>query len=165
MQLSSEHRRWFVVEQVLVAAGINVAINAVIAWLLFRGNASLSLWGEAGVGNDLLITGFLLPFAICSINSSVIPRQVAKGKIPALEPPMPAVGRVGRAPGVVRALVLGVAGVALGAAPLVWLLGGFAPLSVGAFVGIKGAWAGVLAAVVSPAVAWWALVGASRERV
>lgn len=152
------------VEQVGIAALINVVLNAAIAWLLFRRNASLALWGEAGVGGDLLITGFLLPFAICAINSTIIPRQIAKGKVARLDPPLPAGGRLADAPKLVRALVLGASGVVLAAAPLVWLLGGVEPFSVWAFVGIKGLWAGVLAALVSPIVAWWALLRASRAR-
>ena len=162
--LSPVHKRWFLVEQVLIAALINVVLNAVIAWLLFRDTESVALWGEGGVGPDLLITGFLLPFAICLINSSLIPRQVEAGKVPALAQPLPAPGPIARAPRLVRAVALGATGVAVAAVPLTWLLGAIAPLSVESFVGIKGLWAGALAALVSPMVAWWALVRASHSR-
>ena len=160
--LSPEHRRWFVVDQTVFPAFLNVVLNAGIAWLIFRAHSQLMLWGADGVGSDLLITGFILPFAICSINSFVIRNQVRRGKIAALSPVSNAVGLARMSPWI-RAVVLAVVGVVVGALPMLLVVGALEPLSIGAFVGLKGIWAGLLAAAVSPVVAWWALVSTSSS--
>ena len=159
--LTLRHRRWLAIEQMLVPALLNLVLNGGIAWLIFRSHESLLLWGESGVGIDLMITGFLLPFAICLINSTVIRRQVERGKIPMIEMVSPLSG-MARSSSLWRALVLATMGVGLGALPLLAVVGLLEPMSVTAFVGLKGVWAGLLAAVVSPVIAWWALVGASE---
>ncbi len=159
--LTARHRRWLVIEQVAVPAALNLVLNAGIAWLLFRAHSRLTLWGEAGVGVDLIVTGFLLPFAICLINSRLIRRQVESGKIPPLDSSATPVG-LASASSVRRAVVLAGFGVALGSLPMLAIMALAEPLPVGAFVGLKGIWAGVLAAAISPVVAWWALVAASQ---
>ncbi len=158
--LPSRHRRWLVIDQMLLPALLNLVLNGGIAWLIFRGHETLLLWGESGVGIDLMITGFLLPFAICLINSTLIRRQVEAGKPAALEAGRSPLG-LARSSSLWRALVLGSAGLGLGSLPLLGVVALLEPLSVPGFVGLKGAWAGLLAAAISPVVAWWALVGAS----
>ena len=160
--IGQRHRRWLLVEQTLVPSLLNVGLNAGIAWLVFRKHDTLFLWGESSVGSDVLITGFLLPFLICLINSSVIRRQVRSGKVPALGPGARPL-RMARFSSLRRSLVLAVGGVVMGSLPLVGVIGLVEPLSLSSFVGLKAVWAGVLAAVVSPVVAWWALVASSDE--
>lgn len=160
--LAPRHRRWLAINQGVFPALLNVVLNGGIAWLVFRTDSSLRLWGESGVAIDLVATGFLLPFATCLINSRVIPRQVENGRVPALETVAPLLGLAGSS-SLTRALTLAAAGVALGSLPLLALIAWWEPVSLPAFVGVKAVWAGLLAAAISPIVAWWALVRSSAE--
>lgn len=160
--MSPEVRRWLRIEQGLIPFVLNVVLNAGIAWLIFRGQASLTLFGEQGVGVDLVVTAILLPLLVCLINSAVIRRQVESGKRAALASPVPESAAAMR-PAWMRALMLAAAAVLLGALPMIVLVGAIAPISAMTFVGVKGLWAGALAGVVSPFVAWWALVAASTR--
>jgi len=81
MLLSSEHRSFLVLHQGLVPTGFNLVLNGLIAWLLFRTATSVPLWGESGMGIDLLATAFLLPFLTCLIVSRLVGGQ---GRIHAL---------------------------------------------------------------------------------
>ena len=62
-----------------------------------------------------------------------------------------------------RSFVLAIGGVGLGALPNVVFVGSVERIPVFAFVGLKAIWAGVLAAAISPVVAWWALLSSSAE--
>jgi hypothetical protein len=135
-----------------------------IAWLLFRTATSVPLWGESGMGIDLLATAFLLPFLTCLIVSRLVGGQVRSGKLSRLpEQQVPLAGWSHR-PVVARGLLLGAGGVLLGALPLVVALslGNAQPFAVGSFIGFKAVWAAMLAAVATPLVGWWALAHASR---
>ena len=162
--LSAEHRRFLIVEQGVGPTLFNVALNGAIAWLLFRSATEIPLWGEQSVGVDLLATAFLLPFLTCVIVSRLIGGQVRSGKLPALpDHQIPDSGWSLR-PASTRGLVLAAGAILLGALPLVVALslGEARPFGVNAFMGFKAAWAGGMAAVVTPIVGWWALAHASR---
>jgi hypothetical protein len=165
LPLSEDQRRWLLVHQSLIPGLINLVINAAIAWGLMHQHAQLSLWGEAAVGPDILITGFLLPFIICLINSRVIPTGVRNGKIPRLDASGLADSGWPRRSPMARSLWLGGLGVVLAAVPMVALLqlGAVSSIPLWTFVGLKGICAGLLAAVVSPVAAYWAWVGASAD--
>ena len=165
MQLSPEHRYFLVLHQGIVPSGFNLVLNGLIAWLLFRSASSIPLWGESGMGIDLLATAFLLPFLTCLIVSWLVGGQVRAGKLsPLPERQVPQVGWSHR-PVLTRGLLLGAGGVLLGAIPLLVALslGNAQPFDVGSFIGFKAAWAALLAAVATPLVGWWALAHASRE--
>lgn len=163
MELSDHHRRFFRNDQFLHAFLINVVFNGAIAWLLLRSHDRIPLWGDVAIGVDLLATGVLLPFLMCLIVSRVIAGQVASGKLPRLEPEQIAAYGLHRQPTWVRAIVLAVFGTLCGSLPLVVLLelANAQPVSVGGFIAFKALWAGGLAAMVSPPMAWWALSAAS----
>ena len=165
MELSPEHRSFLIVHQGVVPTLFNLVLNGVIAWLLFRSAASVPLWGESGMGIDLLATAFLLPFLTCVIVSRLIGRQVRSGKLTPL--PIEQIPRAGWSHRSVlaRGAVLGAGGLLLGAGPLVvaLTLGEARPFEVGAFIGFKAVWAALLAAVATPLVGWWALSRASLD--
>lgn len=163
MPLPEHHKRRLRIQHGLVPALFNLVLNAGIAWLLFRSHAEVSLFGEAGVAVDLLATGFILPFAICLIDSLRVRSQVRSGKLQVLESPRPVRGGWDRRPPLVRALGLGAAGVVLASAPLVLAVSLAEPVPLWTFIASKGIWAGLLAAIVSPLVFWWALSSASNE--
>lgn len=144
---------------------LNLVLNGAIAWLIMRHNEVLTLWDEGPVGPDLLITGFLLAFLSCLIVSRVIRGQIEKGDLPRLDPLHVDANGLHRRPPLVRSLVLGVIGLVAGAVPAIALLDwlGAAPMTLGGFVAFKAVWAGLLAAAISPFIAWWALLAASDE--
>ena len=164
MDLSDRHRHFFLMDQFVYAFGINVVINGVIAWLILRAHDTIPLWGDAAIAPDLLATGVLLPFLMCQIVSRVIVRQVASGKLPALDAAQVPARGLHRRSVHVRALVLAVFATICASAPLVVLLelASAQSVPVDAFVGFKAVWAGGLAAMISPPMAWWALASASQ---
>lgn len=167
--LSSEHRRFLVVDQAVVPGIFNLVLNAGIAWLLFRSVSMIPLWGatsdEASAGVDLLATAFLLPFFSCLIVSRLVVGQVRSGKLAPLPPERIPVSGWSHRSIFVRGLFLGVCGIVLAAAPLVAALSiaDSASFGTNAFVGFKAGWTALLAAVISPVIAWWALAHASRS--
>ena len=140
----------------------NLVINAAIAWFLLRGHAELTTWGAASYGPDLLITGFLLSVIVAAIVLETHRRQAARGE---LVPPAGVSDWLGRAAGTSRvavALGFGVAGVLTGAALLGVLSSTVDAVSPSAYAGIKGVWAGLLAAwIVRPAATIGARQGAT----
>ena len=166
MKLSERHRRFLLIEQGVVPAVFNFALNAGIAWALFRSVATIPLWGESSVGGDLLVTAFLLPFLTSVIVSALVAREVRSGKVPALSPDQVSQSRWSRRSASLRGLFLGSLSVLFGAIPLVWALslGQAQPFPTSEFVLFKGVWTAMLALLVTPIVAWWALSHASHAR-
>lgn len=163
MELAEAHRRFLRRDQFVHAFLINVVLNAIIAWAILRSHAEIPLWGEGSMGPDLIATGILLPLLTCVIVSRVIRGQVASGKLPPL--PSEQIGTRGlhHRPVWLRGLVLATFGTVCGSLPLVALLtlSEAGPVPLGAFVAFKALWCGVLAAMISPPLAWWALSAAS----
>ena len=164
MQLSDDPRRFFRNAQFIHAFVINVVINGVIAGLILRGHDTIPLWGDASMAPDLLATGILLPLFMTVIVSRIIAKQVESGKLPPLPSELIAANGLHRKSSMVRGLVLAAFGTLCGSLPLVVMLdlAQAQPLSYEAFVGFKAFWAGTMAALLSPPLAWWALCAASE---
>jgi len=167
--MSPEHRSFLTVQQGVVAFVVNVILNGVIAWLIFRGVEQVPVLGGSGVAADLMITAFLLPFLTCMIVSRVVASQVRGGKVPRAEQGQLAVASASRGwwqrSIFQRSLFLGAIGILFAALPVVAALlltkaPGFSSMDLVAF---KALWAGLLACSVSPAIAWWAILSASEE--
>jgi len=165
--LAPEHRKLLVVDQGIVALVINIAFNGGIAWLLFRSMSEIPLWGESSVGVDMIATAVLLPVFSCLIVSKIVVSQVRSGKIPPLQGDQIPKSGWSHRPAVIRGLFLGTCAVFLGAAPVVAALSiaDSASVDASAFIGYKAVWAGLMAGVVSPPIAWWALADASRNQL
>ena len=166
MELSDRHRRFLLLEQGAIPTVFNLLLNGLIAWGLFRSSPAVPLWGESSVGVDLLATAFLLPFLTCLIVSSLVARHVRSGKVPPLPLAQLPHSHWFQRSSSTRGLLLGVAGVLFGAAPIVWALslGQAQPFPVPSFVVFKAVWAAMLALMVTPVVGWWALANASRAQ-
>ena len=165
MELSRQHRRFFIVHQCAIPVVMNFAINVVITWVVNYSAKELPLWGKASIAPDLLFTAFILPFLSCIFATAQIKKQVRLGKIQPL-PPGQLLSRWLRHSSWMRALFLGIAGVIFGAIPLVWALslGQAKPFPLLSFVLFKGVWAAMLAFLVSPIIAWWALATISPRK-
>lgn len=164
MKLSDRHRQFFRNDQFLHAFGINVVINGVIAWAILREHETIPLWGDAAMGPDLLATGVLLPVFMTLIVSRIIGSQVASGKLPPLEREIIATHGLHQRSALVRGIVLALFATLCGSLPLVALLdlASAQPVSLAGFVAFKALWAGALAAIVSPPMAYWALAAATE---
>jgi hypothetical protein len=163
MALSAAHRRLLIVDNGVGAAAFNFALNGAIAWLLFRSATHVPLWGQPSIAGDTLITAFLLPFLTCLIVSRLVARQVEEGRIPRLSEAPSAASSWSRRSPLQRGALLGAASVVLAAVPVVvaLTLSGSAGFALWPFIGFKAAFAAFLAAIVTPLVAWWALLRAS----
>ena len=78
-RLSSEHRRFLIVDQVIGAGIINFILNAGIAWAIARALARVPLWGNPSIANDTVATAFLLPFITCVIVTPLIRKKIVAG--------------------------------------------------------------------------------------
>lgn len=162
--LEPERRRLLFVEHGFGAAVVNFALNAAIAWLVFPA-APVPLWGTMSIAGDTLATGFLLPFVTCLVVDRSMRAQVARGRVRALPPEQLPKSPWASWSSARRGLALGAMCVLLAAIPVVACLAsaGVADLPRWSFVCFKAAFAAALGAVVTPPIAWWALVRASRS--
>ena len=161
MALSVEHRKYLVRDQMVVPFFINFVLNAMLPWLAFRSQQTVSIWGNPGVVGDMVVTMFALPAMICLIATPLVRLMARAGKAPALPSLADVPGLAPRLPANLwlRALLLG-AVVCLLASPMILgalQLSGWAEISVLNFALGKGAICGLLAALISPPLAIRAL--------
>lgn len=165
MTLSPAHRRFLVVDQGVAPALFNLALNAGIAWLMFRSVEVVPLWGQSSIAGDTLGTAFVLPFATALIVSRMVRSQVLQGRVPRLvEPPVGGLmARFAARSPWRRGAALGLAGIFGAAVPVVVFLSLAGPqeMALHAFLWFKASFAAVLAALVTPLIGWAALVSAS----
>lgn len=164
-ELSNKHRRFLLLDQGAFGIIPNLIINILITWALNRSESVIPLWGAKSVGSDLLVTAFVMPVLICLLVSPSIFGKVLSGKMPPLFPEQLPHWRWYRRSRLVRGILLGVAAVVFGAVPLVWALtlGQAQPFTLDSFVWFKAVWSTMLALVITPIIAWWALANASRR--
>lgn len=168
--MSPAQRRFLVLEQGIGSAVFNFGLNAVIAWLMFRGHDTVPLWGQQSVVGDTIGTSLVLPFLTCLIVTPLILGNVRRGKVEALAWTRTSHPVLGWLPAgtLRRALALALVGAVVFAPITVFLLDRLveADFTLGRFVVFKASFAAVEALVVTPIVALWALAGGrSRGRV
>lgn len=167
--MSTPHRRYLLVEQGLGPGIFNLVVNALIAWALFRDLAVVPFWGQQSIAGDTFATSFLLPLLTCLIVTPTARRHVRHGKVAALgwtRDSHPLLAWLPAGTGA-RAVVLGVlcAAVAAPLALLVLRALEVSALAFGRFVFFKASYAAVLALLVTPVIALWAIAeGASHGR-
>ena len=155
-------RRFLIVDQGLVPGLCTGLINGAIAWWLNLGSPELAFRGEPGLVGDFLITAFVLPQITCLIVSPLVIRQVRKGQVGALEPARSMAARLYSRSSWLRGMLVGLLGMVI-ALPflLLWSWQGPMVVTLNEYVGTKVGFTGVLGALVTPLIAWWALVYAS----
>jgi hypothetical protein len=161
MPPAASHRRFLLVDQSLVPFAFNFVLNGAIAYALFRSAESVPFVGASSIVGDTVITSFMLPFATCLIVTGLIHKQVAAGKVLALaQSPGGGLGGFFAARGkALRGALLGLAAIALFAAPALFAFSaaGVEQLPRDSFLWFKAGYAGAVAAIVQPAIAWLAL--------
>jgi len=156
--VSPEQRRYLVLEQGIGAGVFNVALNAGIAWAMFRGLETVPLWGQQSIAGDTIGTAFMLPFLTTLIASRVVRGHVRRGRVAAMSWADGAARFVPRRLSR-RGALLGIVCLVAVALPAAAALGalGVDRMSFGAFITFKALFAGVLATAVTPLVARAAL--------
>lgn len=159
--LTPSQRRFLAVEQIIVPTLFNLVFNAGLGWVVFRGHTPVPLWGDPSLGADILGMLFFLPCFTCLIATPLIKRAAQAGKVDRLTI-APEEHRVLRY--LPRSLWLrsGLVGIVCVFA--------FGPVSLGVLsamglhqwtltdaIWFKGVYAGVLAALVTPIIALYAL--------
>jgi fructose-specific phosphotransferase system IIC component len=150
------------VNAVAIAALINGALSALIAWLGTMDQDEIPLWAtplkDTSTAVDTIGTFFVLPFLTTLIITSVIWHEMREGKLARLDHPSPTLAKRLPATRLRRALVIGlIVMVVLGPpAALILALIDFDGLSQGEFVLYKAILGIVLGAIVTPPIARFA---------
>jgi hypothetical protein len=165
-RISREHRWFLIVDQGIGPIVVNLLLNGVIAWVMFRSARAVPLWGQSSIAADTLATAFILPLLTSLIVSRVVRYQVRRGRLAPLAVSQGFSSRWARRASWQRGAALGVAAVVLTAVPVVVLLSLTGPMEMGLwrFVWFKAAFAAGLGVLVTPLLGWWALASASSER-
>ncbi len=157
--VSSAHRRYLLIDQGLGAGLVNLAINAAIAWLLFRSADTVPMWGEQSIAGDTIGTTFFLPLITTMIASRIVRSQARAGRVSRLAWDLDSPWR--RLPKRLwlRGAMMGLACIAAVGLPATWILGaaGVTKMTFGEFVLFKATFAAVLAVAVTPLIARAAL--------
>jgi hypothetical protein len=160
MELSPAQRRYLIKDHVVGSALFNAVLNAVLGMGAFFGKDRAPLWGNPGVALDLCSTAFFLPFFTSVIATPLIAWAVRRGKAEALAPDALDGSWLARLPSgpTARGALLGAVAL-LSTPPLVALLAlsTEGSLSVTVFASIKALYAALLAALVTPVVALFAM--------
>jgi hypothetical protein len=157
--LPAAHRRWIVVNALVVTALINTALNATIAWLSVRGQEQVPLWsiGETSTVTDTLGTLFVLPVITCVLCTSAVWRELRTGRlhrVQGLSQRQPILAALPAAR-ILRGVAFGALCLMMLAAPATVLLvaTGLGDLSQSEFIVYKVLFAVALGALVTPVIA------------
>jgi hypothetical protein len=158
--LTPHHRRFLLLHAFLVAAVVNAALSALIAWLFTFSEDEIPLWavpliGGPSVGVDTIATFFVLPFLTTLVITTVVWKEMEHERLPPMD--LPRGSRLEKLPdtrlrraawiGLICMLIFGpLSAVVLSALD-------FGDISVGDFVLYKAIFGVVLGAIVTPPIA------------
>jgi hypothetical protein len=161
--MSPAHRRFLILEEGVGSVIVNLILNGLIAYLMFRGAESVPLWGQQSIAGDTIGTTFFLPLITCLIVTRLAGGQVRAGRFaPLTGTPLGLQWMPRRA--LWRGVVLGLICVVLVAPPAIAALTllGVTQQGFWNFVVFKAVFAAALGAVVTPLIALWAITGNGR---
>ena len=158
-------KRYLMVEQSFKPALINLILNGLIAWVVFRSAVRMTFWSESAIGTDLLLTAFLLPFIVAMVNLRVVANKARKGELVWFNELSFTNSGLSRRSILFLSVILGCVGVIVFAGPALLVLPWFwpEPLQLWDYVVFKSVWAAVLAALICPIIAVWALQRAGQR--
>jgi hypothetical protein len=158
--ISPDQRRYLLVAHGAGAFVINFALNGAIGILAFRGVDPVPAWAAASAaGPDLVGTCLFLPAITCLIVTGIVRRHARSGQVTPLTGPLPRLLAPFRRPLASRALLFGVAGLALVGGPLALGLLSLGPetIALSPFLWSKAAFSALLAGLVTPLIGLVAL--------
>lgn len=160
------HRRWILVNAIVVTAGINVVVNAAIAGVSIIGADAVPVWavpllGGPSILTDTVATLFTLPLITCLLSTTAVWQELRTGRLTPLRR-LGSVGPLGRLPTgrLRRGLVFGAFCTVLLAPPATLVIANIGALGVGDFVVFKVAFAVGLGALITPVIALRAMADA-----
>ena len=156
--MSPAHKRFLLLEEGLGSVVVNLLLNGVLAYLTFRGAATVPLWGQQSIAADTIGTTFFLPLFTCLIVTRLARNQVRSGRFTPLDgTPLGLAWLPAHA--FWRGAVLGAISAAVVAPPALILLTlcGVTEQTLWGFVIFKASFAAALGAVVTPLIALWAI--------
>jgi len=174
MQLSAEQRRFLIREQIIGSGVVNVLANGVIAWITFRSFALVPMWGplswkQQSIAWDIIATTFCLPWLTCMVVTPLVRKATREGKVAPIPMPATEVAVLRWLPTrvVLRSFVVswGTAALILPPAIGLLLLLDVDALTLAAFVSLKALFSGVLAALVTPLIALYAMTSVQSAAV
>jgi len=154
--LTPAQRRFLLLDNGVGPFVVNLLLNGVIAWLLFRNATHVPLWGQSSIAGDTIVTAFLLPAITCLIVTPLARGRVRSGQLPAA---VDAAWRWIPHNMLWRALLIGLIGL-IALTPLTLCVFGvlrIGELSPWHFVYFKAGFAAVEGALVTPFLALWAI--------
>jgi hypothetical protein len=112
--------RYILVTQSLVPMLLNITINALVSWTLWRNHSQLTLWGEGSFVNgfafDLLMTALITNFFITSATK----KKIKQGELPLIaKEQIKEQGEIERYPTAIRGAWIGIFAILFGALPLI----------------------------------------------
>ena len=154
--LTPAQRRFVLLDNVVGPFVVNLLINGVIAWLLFRKATHVPMWGQSSIAGDTIATAFLLPAITCLIVTPLARGRVRTGRVAAVDDA--SWRRIPRNM-VWRALLIGLICLLVLTPLTLFVLGalGVGGLSPWHFVYFKATFAAVEGALVTPFLALWAI--------
>jgi hypothetical protein len=163
------HRRWIVINAILVSAAINLVLNAAIAWVSVLGQRAVPLWSVPLLGGqstvvDTVCTLFVLPLTTCLMCTSSVWQELRSGRLTPLRKSTCFWSVIAHLPArrLRRGVVLGALSVLVFAPPVVLLMTALdvGDLSIEGFMIYKVSFAVVLGAMVTPLIAARAMTDA-----
>lgn len=152
------HTRFLLLEEGVGSVIFNLVINAVIAYLMFRGAATVPLWGQYSIAGDTIGTTFFLPLFTSLIVTRLARGQVRAGRVPPIAGAPLGLAWMPQRP-LWRGALLGIISAAVVAPPTIVALTalGVTQQSFWNFIIFKAVFAAALGAVVTPLIALWAI--------
>lgn len=155
--IPTEHRRWLILNAVLVTAAVNLVLNAGLAWFSLHGADHVPVWSalpwRTSAALDTMGTFFFLPLFTCVFCTTSVWLELRRGRLQ----PLTGVAFVDRLPaGRIRrgALLGAVCAVVLSpVAALTFVIAGVDHMSAAQFVFYKAVLCVVFGAIVTPIIA------------
>jgi hypothetical protein len=166
--VSADHRRWLVINAILITALVNAALNALVAWGSAAGEDEIPLWAAPLVGGPSTITDtvgtfFILPLLTTLAITTVIWHELHAGRLERLSLAAGTDAILRRLPKrrFRRGLYFGALSTLIfaPAAVIVLVAIDFGDISVGDFVLYKAIFGVLLGLVVTPVIGVAALTG------
>jgi hypothetical protein len=88
--LEAQHRRWIIINALIISAFMNLVINGVLAWFSVRTQHAVPVWalpalGKTNLMTDTIGTFFFLPFFTCLTCTTAVWAEARAGRLPRLE--------------------------------------------------------------------------------
>jgi hypothetical protein len=159
--MSPALRHYLLTEHVVGSAVVNFVLNGLIAWLSFRHLEVVPMLGQQSIMGDMVGTTIVLPVLTCLIVTRIVAWHLRTGKVSIPDWSSASQSFLGKLPNgaFARGLALAVPTMLL-AVPLLYgllMAAGVTSLELRPFVLFKASYSAVMAALVQPVVAMWAL--------